>query len=48
MIWICATCAVEAAVASQPPSSYAICEDDRQWVPADGQVWTSVAELANA
>lgn len=43
--WICATCAVEHA---EKVSVCAICEDERQWVPAQGQVWTSLPELAAA
>jgi hypothetical protein len=40
---ICETCAVE-----HPDGAVvcAICADERQWVPADGQQWTSLAELA--
>ncbi len=41
--WICATCGVEAAEASDVCS---ICADERQWVPADGSRWTTLAELA--
>jgi hypothetical protein len=41
--WICRTCAVEHA--DQVPVC-AICDDERQWVPADGQQWTTLAELA--
>jgi hypothetical protein len=40
---ICATCAVEHA---DRPEVCAICADERQWVPAAGQRWTSLAELA--
>ena len=42
---ICATCAVEHA---QAAGTCAICADERQWVPADGQRWTSLAALASA
>ncbi len=45
MIWICATCAVETADSAAPPETCAICSDERQWVPASGQAWTTVAEL---
>jgi hypothetical protein len=42
---VCATCAVQ-----QPPGPAPdvcpICEDERQWVPAGGQRWTTVCELA--
>lgn len=41
--WICRTCAVEHA---ERPDVCAICADERQWVPADGQQWTSLSELA--
>jgi hypothetical protein len=43
--WICATCGVEHAAAE---GVCAICADDRQWVPADGQHWTTLDELAAA
>lgn len=41
--WICRTCAVEH---SQRVEVCAICADERQWVPADGQHWTTLDELA--
>lgn len=41
--WICKTCAVEHA---EKHEVCAICADDRQWVPADGQQWTTLEELA--
>ena len=41
--WICATCAVEHA---ERVEVCAICADERQWVPADGQHWTTLEELA--
>ena len=43
--WICATCAVEHA---ERTAVCAICADDRQWVPADGQRWTTLEEMADA
>jgi Metallo-beta-lactamase superfamily len=43
--WICATCAVEHA---DKIGVCAICADDRQWVPAAGQQWTTLPELAAA
>lgn len=42
---ICATCAVEHA---ERPEVCAICDDERQWVPAAGQRWTTLEELAAA
>lgn len=44
-LWICATCAVEHA---ERVEVCAICDDERQWVPAAGQRWTSLPELAAA
>ncbi|MBD5785605.1 hydrolase [Cellulosimicrobium terreum] len=41
--WICRTCAVEHA---DRPEVCAICADERQWVPATGQAWTTLDELA--
>ncbi|MEJ3404765.1 hydrolase [Rathayibacter sp. YIM 133350] len=40
--WICATCAVEHA---NRDDVCAICDDERQWVPRDGQHWTTLGEL---
>lgn len=47
MIWICATCAVETADLPEAPATCAICEDERQWVPAEGQQWTTLEKLAS-
>lgn len=47
--WICATCGNQHAETPQPPPGpCAICADERQWVPPDGQRWTSLPELAAA
>ncbi|MFC4945183.1 hydrolase [Pseudonocardia sp. GCM10023141] len=43
--WICRTCAVEHADRIEV---CLICADERQWVPADGQAWTTLDELAAA
>ena len=45
VMWICATCAVETDDLPEPPETCAICEDERQWVPAAGQRWTTLDEL---
>jgi hypothetical protein len=42
---ICATCAVEHAERTEV---CAICADERQWVPATGQAWTTLEEMARA
>ena len=44
-MWICRTCGVEHA---DKIEVCAICDDDRQWVPAAGQQWTTLDELAAA
>lgn len=41
--WICTTCAVEHA---ERVDVCAICADERQWVPAAGQQWTTLEERA--
>ncbi|WP_020143297.1 hydrolase [Terracoccus sp. 273MFTsu3.1] len=48
MIWICATCAVETDDLTEPPDACAVCEDERQWVPEQGQRWTTVGQLRKA
>ena len=42
-VWVCATCGVEHA---DDQGVCPICADERQWVPADGQHWTTLDELA--
>ncbi len=39
---VCATCGVEHA---ETTGVCAICADERQWVPAEGQRWTTLGEL---
>lgn len=41
--WICQTCAVEHA---ERVEVCAICADERQWVPAGGQQWTTLKQLS--
>ena len=47
-VWICATCANQYPEATPPPGVCVICADERQWVPASGQRWTTADELAAA
>jgi len=44
-IWMCATCGVENADALQPPAGCPICADDRQYLPATGQLWTTMPDV---
>jgi hypothetical protein len=41
-VWICATCGVEHA---DDAGVCPVCADERQWVPASGQRWTTLAQL---
>ena len=43
---ICHTCGIQFGGSERPPEACPICEDARQWVPVDGQRWTTMAELA--
>ena len=43
--YICQTCGVQYAERSSPPAHCAICDDERQYVGADGQRWTTLPEL---
>jgi hypothetical protein len=45
--FVCATCGVQFAASEAPPSKCPVCDDARQWVPEDGQRWTTMAELAS-
>ena len=38
---VCATCGAWFPDAAEPPDACPICADDRQWVPGDGQRWTT-------
>lgn len=44
-VWICRACGIEYSNTARPPGRCAICSDDRQYVPAGGQQWTSLTEL---
>ncbi|HTM85827.1 MAG TPA: MBL fold metallo-hydrolase [Mycobacterium sp.] len=43
MFWLCRTCGVEHA---GTPQVCAICADERQWVPRDGQQWATLEQLS--
>ncbi len=48
MIPVCATCGAVFPASDDPPAGCPICDDERQWVPEDGQQWTSLDALAAA
>jgi glyoxylase-like metal-dependent hydrolase (beta-lactamase superfamily II) len=43
--FICATCGAQHAPSGTPPERCAVCEDARQYVPEDGQRWTTPGQL---
>jgi glyoxylase-like metal-dependent hydrolase (beta-lactamase superfamily II) len=43
--YVCTTCGVGYAPAAEPPAHCVICEDERQYVNAAGQTWTTLEEL---
>jgi len=47
-VWICATCGNHYPEGPSPPTVCVICADERQWVPATGQRWTTLEELRSA
>jgi len=46
-IQICFTCGTSYPDAPEPPSRCLICDDERQYVPRGGQVWTTRERLAS-
>ena len=42
---VCVTCGTQYAEAEAPPAECRICTDERQYVPPEGQRWTTLAEL---
>src|SRR4051812_47113589 len=43
--FICMTCGTQYAKSDQPPVACAICQDERQYVKATGQQWTTLDRL---
>jgi len=43
--FLCRTCSTQFAEAAAPPPCCPICEDERQYVPAAGQAWTTLEAL---
>jgi hypothetical protein len=44
--FICAACGTEFPPSPEPPAACPICEDERQFIPASGQSWTTLEALA--
>jgi hypothetical protein len=45
---ICTACGTQFPESSQPPAQCMICEEERQYVPARGQSWTTLEALAKS
>jgi hypothetical protein len=45
--FVCVTCGTQFADRDGPPPECPICTDPRQYVPPEGQQWTTLAELAH-
>ena len=45
--FICETCGSQFSPSEQPPPACPICDDERQFVPASGQKWTTLERLTN-
>jgi glyoxylase-like metal-dependent hydrolase (beta-lactamase superfamily II) len=43
--FICTTCGTQYAEGGQPPAACAVCQDERQYVKATGQQWTTLDQL---
>src|SRR5436309_3961396 len=43
--FICTTCGTQYAESGQPPAACAVCQDERQYVKATGQQWTTLDRL---
>ena len=43
--FLCRTCSIQFAESAAPPPHCPICEDERQYVPAAGQAWTTLEAL---
>jgi hypothetical protein len=43
--FICTTCGTQYAESEQPPAACTICQDERQYVKATGQQWTTLDKL---
>jgi hypothetical protein len=44
--FICTACGTQYAPSEKPPAQCQICEEERQYVPASGQSWTTLKSLA--
>jgi hypothetical protein len=45
VLFVCATCGVQYPEGAEPPAACLICDEARQYVPPEGQRWTTLDEL---
>jgi glyoxylase-like metal-dependent hydrolase (beta-lactamase superfamily II) len=45
-VFLCVTCGTSYPASDHPPDHCVVCEDERQFVPASGQAWTTRESLA--
>jgi hypothetical protein len=43
--YLCVTCGTQFAESEKPPTNCPICDDERQYVPPEGQKWTTLESL---
>ena len=43
--YLCVTCGMQYPESEKPPENCPICDDERQYVPPEGQQWTTLEEL---
>lgn len=43
--FVCATCGVQYPDSDEPPGACSICDEPRQYVPSEGQQWTTLEKL---
>lgn len=43
--WVCVACGAQQKASEEPPKACKLCVDERQYIGADGQKWTSISEL---
>src|SRR4051812_3517975 len=46
--FLCVTCGTQFPESAQPPDHCAICDDERQYVPPEGQKWTTMEALRSS
>lgn len=45
--FVCATCGVQYPESAEPPPTCVICDEPRQYVPPEGQRWTTLEEISS-